>query len=79
MMDAQFRWGIDDIRDIERWDRRLVVRDVATLPDIARLFGSRVPLSHRLAGALVERTMPGFARAYRLSRIAVSGPGERRS
>lgn len=79
MMDAPFRWGIGDVRDVERWDSRLAVRDVATLPDIASLFRDRVPLSHRVAGALVERALPGFANAYRLSRIAIGARGHRRS
>lgn len=72
MMDAPFRWGIRDVRDLERWDRRLAVREVATLPDVARLFRDRVSLSHRLAGAFVSRAMPGFARAYRLSRVSIA-------
>jgi O-methyltransferase involved in polyketide biosynthesis len=77
MMDAPFRWGIDDIRRVERWDPRLAVRDVATLPDIAFRFRDRVAFSHRIAGALVTRALPGLARAYRLSRIAIGATGER--
>jgi O-methyltransferase involved in polyketide biosynthesis len=71
MMDAPFRWGIRDVRDVERWDPRFAVREVATLPDVAMLFRERVALSHRLAAAFVARALPGFARAYRLSRILV--------
>lgn len=71
LMDAPFRWGIDEVRDVERWDRRFAVRDVATLPDIASRFADRVALSHRVAGALVKRVLPGFARAYRLSRLTI--------
>ena len=71
MMDAPFRWGIDDVREIERWDPRLRVSEVATLPQIAARFPERVPLGHRLAGALVQWTLPWFARSYRLSRVAV--------
>ena len=77
MMDAPFRWGIQDIRHVERWDPRLAVRDVATLPEIASRFRDRVPLSHRIVGAFVKRALPDVARAYRLSRIAVGGAGER--
>jgi O-methyltransferase involved in polyketide biosynthesis len=69
MMDAPFRWGIDDIRRIEQWDRRLAVRDVATLPEIARRFRGRVGLPHRLVAAFVERMVPAFAGAYRLARV----------
>jgi O-methyltransferase involved in polyketide biosynthesis len=69
MMDAPFRWGIDDVRRIERWDRRLAVRDVATLPEIARRFRGRLGLPHRLIAALAERTLPAFASAYRLARV----------
>ena len=71
MMDAPFRWGIRDIREVERWDPRLAVHEVATLPDVARLFRERVAFTHRLAAAFVSRAMPGFARCYRLSRISV--------
>ena len=69
MMDAPFRWGIDDIRRIEQWDPRLAVRDVATLPEIARRFRGRVGLPHRLLAAFVERMLPAFAGAYRLARV----------
>ena len=69
MMDAPFRWGIDDIRRIEQWDRRLAVRDVATLPEIARRFRARIGLAHRLVARLVERALPAFAGAYRLARV----------
>ncbi len=72
MMDAPFRWGIDDVRDIERWSARFRVGDVATLPDIARRFPDQVPIRHRVAGALLRGVLPGFAGAYRLSRIALS-------
>ncbi len=71
MMDAPFRWGIDDIRRIEQWDRRLAVRDVATLPEIVRRFRRRVGLSHRLVAGLVERMLPAFAGAYRLARVGL--------
>jgi len=73
MMDAPFRWGIQDVRDVERWDPRLAVRDVATLPDIASRFRDRVALSHRIVGAVVKRALPGVGSAYRLSRIAIRG------
>jgi O-methyltransferase involved in polyketide biosynthesis len=69
MMDAPFRWGIDDVRGVEAWDRRLTVRDVATLPEVARRFRARVGLPHRVVGALVERMLPAFAGAYRLARV----------
>lgn len=72
MMDAPFRWGIGEIRDIERWDPRFAVREVATLPDVANLFRERVAFTHRLAAAFVSRVMPGFAGAYRLSRISIA-------
>jgi hypothetical protein len=75
MMDAPFRWGIDDVRDVERWDPRFEVRDVATLPDIASRFRDRVPFWQRVAGVLVKRALPAFANAYRLSRIAVGAGG----
>lgn len=78
MMDAPFRWGIDDIRDVERWDPRFAVRDVATLPDIASRFRDRVAFSHRIVGALVKRVLPGFARAYRLCRIGLGPTNARR-
>lgn len=71
MMDAPFRWGVDDIGDIERWDPRLRVLESATLPDIAARFRDRVPRRHRLLGALVQKTMPRFARAYRIHRLGV--------
>jgi O-methyltransferase involved in polyketide biosynthesis len=71
MMDAPFRWGIDDVRFIEQWDPRVAVREVATLPDIARQFRDRVPLAQRLACLFVERALPTFAGAYRLSRVGV--------
>jgi O-methyltransferase involved in polyketide biosynthesis len=71
MMDAPFRWGIDDIADVERWDSRLAVEEVATLPDIARRFRSAVALRHLLAGALVERVSPRLAGAYRLCRLKI--------
>jgi O-methyltransferase involved in polyketide biosynthesis len=71
MMDAPFRWGIDDVREIEQWDPRLRVREVATLPDIAARFPDRVPLAHRLTGAVVRWTLPWFGRSYRLSRVAI--------
>ena len=79
MMDAPFRWGIQDIRQIEQWDDRLTVRDVATLPEIAVRFRDRVALSHRILGSFVQRALPGLARAYRLSRIAIGGPTKRSS
>ncbi|HEY8079639.1 MAG TPA: class I SAM-dependent methyltransferase [Labilithrix sp.] len=71
MMDAPFRWGIKDARDIGAWDRRVCVEESATLPEIARRFRHRVPVRQRLAGALVERAMPPLARAYRVSRAVV--------
>ncbi len=71
MMDARFRWGIEDVRALEQWDERLRIRDVLTLPGIARRYRDRVALRQRVAGALVERTLPGLARSYRLSRIEV--------
>jgi O-methyltransferase involved in polyketide biosynthesis len=75
MMDAPFRWGIrwgiDDIRSIERWDPRIVVTDVATLTDIVARHRDRVALGHRMAAAAIARLLPSVARAYRLSRIAV--------
>ena len=74
MMDAPFRWGIDDIHGIERWDPRLRIREVATLPDIAQRFADRVALVHRVVGAIARWTLPGVSGAYRLSRVAL---GER--
>ena len=71
MMDAPFRWGTDDVRDIESWDRRLVLQDTATLPEIARRFRDRVPRRHRAVGALVELAWPSFARSYRLGRAVI--------
>jgi O-methyltransferase involved in polyketide biosynthesis len=73
MMDAPFQWGIDDIRDIERWDPRggVHVEEVATLPEIAMRFRERVSLAHRVAGAIVRWTLPSFGRAYRLSRVSL--------
>ena len=71
MMDAPFGWGIRDVRDIEQWDSRLRVLEVATLPDIAALFRERVSRRHLLAARLVGTLMPGLARAYRLSRVAL--------
>ncbi len=69
MMDAPFRWGIDDVHDVERWDRRLRVREVATLPDVARQFPDRIGARHRVAAEVVRWTMPRLTRSYRLSRI----------
>jgi len=71
MMDAPFGWGIGDVRDIEQWDPRLQVLDVATLPDIAAIFRDRVAKRHRLAARLVGTLVPGLARAYRLSRVSL--------
>jgi O-methyltransferase involved in polyketide biosynthesis len=73
MMDAPFGWGVRDIREIERWDRRIHVREVATLPDIARRFRVRVSVPRRIVGAVVERLLPRFASAYRLSRVGLGG------
>lgn len=69
MMDAPFRWGLADPYELTSWDDRFAVEDVATLPDIAKRFGSEVALRHRVAGAFIARVLPGFARAYRLSRV----------
>lgn len=71
MMDAPFRWGTDDIRELERWESRLAVDEVLTLPDIADRFESRVALHHRLAGRIVRRLAPGFADAYRIAKVLV--------
>ena len=71
MMDAPFRWGIDDVREVEGWDPRLRVLEIATLPDIARRFPERIALVHRAAAAILRRVVPGVARAYRLSRVAL--------
>jgi O-methyltransferase involved in polyketide biosynthesis len=72
MMDAPFRWGLADPREIEGWDPRLRVREVATLPDVARQFRDRVRPAHRAVGALVHHALPGLARAYRLTRVALA-------
>lgn len=71
MMDAPFRWGTDDIRELERWDSRLVVDEVLTLPDIADRFESRVALHHRIVGRLVRGLAPAFADAYRIAKVLV--------
>lgn len=81
MLDAPFRWGIDDVREIERWDDRLSVVEAATLPDIARRFSDVVAFPQRLAGIVADRMLPRLASAYRLTRIAISAstsPGSRR-
>jgi O-methyltransferase involved in polyketide biosynthesis len=71
MMDAPFRWGIDDVQAVEQWDPRLSVSEVATLPEIARRFRDGLSFRYLLAGALLERVLPGLAGAYRLSRITI--------
>jgi O-methyltransferase involved in polyketide biosynthesis len=71
MMDAPFRWGVEDVHEIERWDRRLRIHEVATLPEIASFFSQHVPLRHRLVGQLVRRVLPGLAGAYRVGRLTL--------
>lgn len=71
MMDAPFRWGVRDAREVETWDDRLRVRDVYTLPEIVRRFADRIGWTHRISAELVDRLAPGLAQSYRLSRIAV--------
>jgi hypothetical protein len=66
---APFQWGIRDLRAVESWHERLEVREVATLPTIARRFPHRVRLAHRIAGSVVERMLPRFARGYQLCRM----------
>jgi O-methyltransferase involved in polyketide biosynthesis len=75
MMDAPFRWGISDVREVERWDPRFSVREIATLPDVASLFRERVAFTHRVAAAIVSLAMPSFARSYRLSRVSMGATG----
>ena len=71
MMDAPFRWGSSDIRELECWDSRLVVDEVLTLPDIAERFAARVSFHHRMAGRFVRFVAPTFANAYRIAKVLV--------
>jgi O-methyltransferase involved in polyketide biosynthesis len=74
MMDVPFRWGIDDVREIGRWDGRVKVNEVATLAEIARRFRERVPMRYRVVGELVSALCPSFDALYRLSLLRLSEP-----
>jgi O-methyltransferase involved in polyketide biosynthesis len=73
MMDAPFRWGIEDIGHIATWDPRFVLEETASLPEIASRFPGRVPLHLRAIASIIGRALPRFAAAYRLGRIVMRG------
>src|SRR4051794_24063069 len=73
MMDARFRSGMDDVRDLARWDDRLCIREVASLPDIVSRFSARSPFRYRVAAGIAGRLVPQLARAYQLCRVEIRG------
>jgi hypothetical protein len=76
---APFRWGLSDVRAMERWLPGLEILDTVTVPEIPGRFPERVGLRLRMLAMAVRVALAALAGTYRIALARLPGASRRPS